>query len=293
MEILKNDTKPKMNYLSDMSASHILRYRNLYGYNTQAYSNKREQEKKMEKIFVEYSLMYFETALTIIIASFLLNLHVSMLDDYEDYKETSPADYAVLLHGVSPPPGEYVMQNQISLIVNQVSAYTGIPMVIYQIIPCLKILDIYKKCEKKYKLETKLYHAYNFEPQIKLNKEKGNSRAAGNLRYYDILALKNTPVSEIQQKINELQIEINQLEENLINNPNKYNGGTYFVIFETIKMRDEFYRFFPHSYGEKIINFFKYYLCCCCLDNKSKAMSDLMVGIDVGKATEPYDVEWE
>ena len=251
----------QIDYLSFMSASHILRYRDIFVNNTKNYFSEEIQQKKCEEIFVEYSLMYFETAITVLIASFLLNLHVNMLDDYENYITTSPKDYAVLVHGVSPPKGNYSMKNQIIGIINEVSFYTGCSMEPYQIISCLRIGDIYNKSKKIYELETKIYHVQNLESQKKINREKGNTQSANNLCYYDFYGCfnKSTPIIKIQQNITKLQNELNIMELDLNKNPNKFNGGTYFIIFPQMKMRDDFYNFFPHSYGSKLICTIKYF----------------------------------
>ena len=300
MQELSESDEPKIDYLSFMSASHILRYRNIFAYNTKSEDSSEEnQQDIMEKIFVNYSLMYFETAITVLIASFLLNLHVNMLSDYEDFKTTTPADYAVLVHGVTPPKGEYSMRNQIIGIINQVSAYTQCPMIPFQIIPCIRIGDIFDKEKKKFELETKLYHVENLEPQRKLNLEKGYSAEKNNLCYFDTFGCfhKSTPVTEIKADIEKLNNELSQLQIDLNNNPNSLNGGTYFILFPQIKMRDDFYDFFPHSYGTKILTTLKYILqtclCRCCFNNEQRALTAFKLSIDVEKATEPYDVEWE
>ena len=79
--------------------------------------------------------------------------------------------------------------------------------------------------------------------------------------------------------------------------PNKYNGGTFFLIFSTMNMRDKFYDFFPHSILEKIFwsirYFFQNILCKSHINDSIKNLSYLKMEIDVKKADEPYEVEWE
>ena len=53
MQELSESDEPKIDYLSFMSASHILRYRNIFAYNTKSEDSSEEnQQDIMEKIFV-------------------------------------------------------------------------------------------------------------------------------------------------------------------------------------------------------------------------------------------------
>ena len=49
-----------------------------------------------------------------------------------------------------------------------------------------------------------------------------------------------------------MQLDLNE-------NPNKYNGGTFFVIFDNMLMKDKFIEFFPRSNFNKII--WRYMFC--------------------------------
>ena len=43
------------------------------------------------------------------------------------------------------------------------------------------------------------------------------------------------------------------MQNELNENPNKFNGGTFFVVFDNMKMKDTFCKFFPNSYFSKIM----------------------------------------
>jgi hypothetical protein len=87
-----------------------------------------------------------------------------------------------------------------------------------------------------------------------------------------------------------MQTELNE-------NPNKFNGGTFFVVFDNMKMKDDFCNFFPNSIFSKIVWSFRYFiqncLCSKCWNERNKKLSKLKMSIDVTSFIEPYEVEWE
>ena len=108
---------------------------------------------------------------------------------------------------------------------------------------------------------------------------------------------RKTPVKEIENNIEKYKIELNELQTDLNENPNKYNGGTFFVIFENMRMKDEFCDFFPNSYFSKLIWSIRYCfencLCKRCCNEGVRNMTKLKLSIDVMRNIEPYEVEWE
>ena len=108
---------------------------------------------------------------------------------------------------------------------------------------------------------------------------------------------KKTPIYNIKNKINELQHKLDNLINDLNQNQNKYNGGTFLVIFSTMKMKQDFYDFFPHSYGTKIFWSIRYFLECIlfqfCVSTERKNKIKLKLSVDVTQATEPYEILWE
>ena len=79
--------------------------------------------------------------------------------------------------------------------------------------------------------------------------------------------------------------------------PNKYNRGTFIIIFQTMEMRDKFYNFFPHTFLEKVYWYIKYFfgniVCQNCSNENIKKLSVLKILLDVRKAGEPFEIEWE
>ena len=67
-------------------------------------------------------------------------------------------------------------------------------------------------------------------------------------------------MKEIEQKIEEHKTKLNELTNELNENPNKFNGGTFFVVFDNMKMKDSFCDFFPRSNFSRIIWSIRYFI---------------------------------
>ena len=289
----KSDDVFKSDWLSDMSTFNLDSYYKIFKYEATD-----EQKENIDKIILDYSFMYFLTGICVLITNYLFIQIVSLLSQYENFKATTPADYAALIHGVPKPENNGKMKDEILKIVENVSHYTT-PLVVDQVIPCLRIREIYETAKKKHKEETKLYHVNNFEKQIKLNKENKFSKENDNLHYFSSLLCfdRKKPVKEIEKKIEDYKIKLNEMQNELNENPNKFNGGTFFVVFDNMKMKDNFCNFFPNSYFSKIMwsirYFFENIICGKCLNKGRKDISRLKLSIDVVGNVEPYEVEWE
>ena len=193
--------------------------------------------------------MYFLTGITVLIANFLFIQIVNLFAEYQDFKVTTPGDYTALVRGVPKPKGEEKMKTPLVNLIKEVEAYT-IPLEIYQVLPCLRIGELYEIAEKKYKEETKIYHVNHFEKQIKLNKDNHFSKEENNLHYFEsqLLVLdKKIPIQDIEKKLEKYKNKLDEKQIDLNQNPNKYNGGTFFVVFNKILMKDKFVNFFPQS----------------------------------------------
>ena len=283
----------QIDWLISMSAHNVKNYYDVFKYNI----TQENKEDKIVEITLDYSFMYFLTGLTILIADYFFILNLNLLDECQNFEETTPRDYTILIHGVSKPEGNNDdMKEEVINLIREVSYYKY-PLQIYQIIPCLRIAEIYKIAKEKYNEETKIYHIYNLEKQKILNKEYGYNK--NNLHYFEEIFCikKKKPIREIQKKINELQNKLNNLLRDLNDNPNKYNGGTFLVVFSTMKMKDNFYDFFPHSYGSKIFWSIRYFFECIlfsfCVSQERKSKTKLKLSVDVSQATEPYEILWE
>ena len=284
----------KSDWLSEMSCYNLDAYYNVFKYQATL-----DQRDNINSVILDYSFMYFLTGITVLIANFLFIQIVALFSQYEDFKATTPADYAVLVRGVPLPVGEEKMRDPLIKLVKEIERYT-VPLDIYQIIPCLKISDLYEVAEKKYKEETKLYHVNNFEKQLKLNKDNHFSKEENNLHYFEdrlFVLTKKTPVQEIEQKLEKYRTKLDEMQLDLNQNPNKYNGGTFFLIFNKIQMKDEFAQFFPSSYFLKFIwrirYFFENVICGCCINEGRRERTRLKISLDVVNDVEPYEVQWE
>ena len=281
----------KLDWMNKMST-----YNLKYYYQVFKYEAEKNQYDNIDSIILDFSFIYFLTGITVLIANYLFILLINLLDMCENFKITTPSDYAILIHGVSKPENNGKMKDELMKLVNDVSKYEQ-GLEVYQIIPCLRIGEMYETAKKKYKNKMKLYHLHNFEKQKKLNRE--NHFTKDNLHYFEdfLFTKKKIPEKEIEEKIKKYGEELKEKQIDLNNNPNKYNGGTFFVIFPTMDMRDRFYDFFPHSLFEKSIWSIRYFFECIlfqkCINEEEKKKTKLKMMVDVNSAAEPYEVEWE
>ena len=119
------------------------------------------------------------------------------------------------------------------------------------------------------------------------------------LNYYKryLCYIKATPLKLIQERINKNKEKIKEIEKDITENPNKYNCGTYFVVFKYIKMRDRIYEFFPTNIFSKIVIRIKYFfqniVFKSCVNEKTKRTNFLKLSFTLEHATEAYEVLWQ
>ena len=284
----------KADWLSDMSSYNLYSYYNVFKYEATI-----DQRDNINSVILDYSFMYFLTGITVLIANFLFIQIVNLFAEYQDFKVTTPGDYTALVRGVPKPKGEEKMKTPLVNLIKEVEAYT-VPLEIYQVLPCLRIGELYEIAEKKYKEETKIYHVNHFEKQIKLNKDNHFSKEENNLHYFEsqLLVLdKKIPIQEIEKKLEKYKNKLDEKQIDLNQNPNKYNGGTFFVVFNKILMKDKFVNFFPQSsimgIMWRIRYFFENIICGRCINEGRKNRNRLKLSLEVIGDVEPYEVEWE
>ena len=286
----------KLDWMNKMSTYNIKFYYTVFKYGAE-----ESQYDNIQSTTLNYSFMYFINMITILILNYIFILHINLLDLCENFKITTPSDYALLIHGVPiPENNEGKIKEELIKIVKEVSNYVP-NLDIYQIIPCLRIAEIYDIALKKYEYKKILYHLENFEKQKKLNRENNYSKNGikNDLHYFKnyLICNKEIPYQEIEKKFEDYSLKLDSMLIDLNQYPNKYNGGTFFLIFSTMTMRDKFYDFFPHSVLSKIFwsirYFFQNIICKNCVNDSIKNLSYLKMEIDVKKADEPYEVEWE
>ena len=287
-----DDETFKADWLSDMSCYNLDTYYNVFKYQATL-----DQRDNINPVILDYSFMYFLTGLTVLIANFLFIQIVSLFSEYEDYKATTPADYAVLVRGVPMPNENEDMKEPLIRLIKDIERYT-VPLEIYDIIPCLKIDPLYRIAEKKFNEETKIYHVNHFEKQIKLNKDNNFDKDHQHYFEKQLFVLdKKIPVEEIQKKITNYDTKLAELQKDFNENPNKYNGGTFFVIFKKIEQNDEFVKFFPSSNFLKVMwnirYFFENIICGSCINQGRSDRTRLKLSLEVITDVEPFEVMWE
>ena len=290
------DDVVKLDWMNKMSTYNIKFYYDVFKYGAE-----KSQYNNIQSITLNYSLMYFITGITILILNYIFILHVNLLDLCENVKITTPSDYALLIHGVPKPQNEEgKIKEELIKIVNEVSIYVP-NLVIYQIIPCLRIAEIYEVALKKYEYKKILYHLENFEQQKALNREKNYTKneIKNDLHYFKkyVVINKEIPYQEIDNDYQNHSFQLDNMIKDLNENPNKFNGGTFILVFSTMNMRDRFYDFYPHSILEKcywgLKYFFENIVCKNCVNENKRRISYLKMDLDVKMAVEPYEVEWE
>ena len=282
----------KVDWMTKMSTYNLKYYYDVFEY--QAIDGKKDE---IDNVILDFSFMYFLTGITILISNYIFILQVHLLDLCENFKVTTPSDYALLIHGVPKPEDNGKMKEELMKIVKDVGNFVP-NLDVYQIIPCLRIAEMYEIAKKKYDNKRRLYHLYNFEKQKKFNREN-NYHKTNNLHYFKnyVVIKRKIREKDLEEKIKKYSDELDKMQKDLNDNPNNYNGGTFFIVFDTMIMRDQFYDFFPHSFGSKIIWSIRYFFECVlfqkCINEKNRKKTSLKMKIDVLAASEPYEVNWE
>ena len=333
------DTITRADWMIQMSADNINEYYNNYVYknNNENAVNEKNKKSVISGILIDYSILYFITGIILLLVNFLFIHYINLLDEAENFQETSPADYTILLHFYEKPPDNTSMTDYLLSLIKSISK-NYVPLEVHQIIPCLKLGELYKLAKKVFEDKTKLYHVYNFKPQIVLNQEekgiyvydeKKNKKSNSNelntlginrdsggtenssverhlnyvndkdLYYFEkkCFMTEKTPIKEIKARIEYNQKEISLKEKEITETPDKYNGGTFFVVFKYIAMRDKFYDFFPTSFVTKsfwhIKYFFQNILFSKFVNEDTKKINEIKRFFQVEHATESYEVLWE
>ena len=134
---------------------------------------------------------------------------------------------------------------------------------------------------------------------INNNNLNQNIQNDNNLNYYTkyLWYIKATPIKEIEDRIKKNKEKMKEIENDLYENPDKYNCGTYFVVFKYISMRDKIYSFFPTNFSAQILMKIKYFfqniLCGCCTSEKTKRTNYIKNSFMIQHATEAYEVLWQ
>ena len=291
----------KLDWMNKMSTYNLKYYYQVFKYNAA-----KEQYDNIDSVILDFSFMYFLTGITVLIANYIFILHINLLNLCENIKVTTPSDYALLIHGVPKPENNGKMKDELMKIVKDVSIYVP-NLDVYQIIPCLRIAEIFEVAKKKYDYKRRLYHLHNYEKQKQFNREykekkdknDNNDKNDDELYYFRnyVLVKQKISQSELEAKIKKYGDKLDEMQIELNKDPNKFNGGTFFIVFSKMSMRDEFYDFFPHGLLEKFIWSARYFFECIvfqkCVNDQEKRKALLKMKLDVNSAAEPYEVEWE
>ena len=119
------------------------------------------------------------------------------------------------------------------------------------------------------------------------------------MNYYSrfLWLIKATPLNIIEQRIAKKNKRIKEIEKDLAKNPDKYSSGTFFVVFKYMRMKDQFYDFYPTNLIQKILIKIKYFfqniIFSKCVSEKTKRKNYLKTEIKVEYATEAYEVFWQ
>ena len=343
------ETVVRNDWILKMSADNVKNYFKIF-------KEKAGSSDNIDNILIDFSFIYFLTSITLLIINFFFIHYVNVINDKDDFQETTPRDFTILVHGVKRQKNNKNILREETLrnILNEISN-NYFKLDIYQIIPCYNLVKLYKLTKKVFEDRIKIYHVHNFKRQKDLNKKyrvlydnksnyqthldklnsnndfnnndsiKGNvinqqssqlsmiinniptdnltinkyQNIENNLNYYSKFAcyVKATPVNIIEERIKKNKEKIKEIEEDLSINPNKYNCGTYFVVFKYISMRDKIYDFFPTNFISKVFLRIKYFfqniLFGYCVSEKTKRLNYLKTTFTVEHATEAYEILWQ
>ena len=341
-------------WILKMSVDNINNYYHIF------INNKEKGEKIINNILINFPFIYFLTGLTLLIINFFYVHYFNILDDADNFEDSTPGDFTILVHGVKLPKDNKIIQRK-DYLLNLIDEISNnyFTLEVHQIIPCYNLVELYKLTKQVFEDRKKIYHAHNFKRQKDLRKKyekslfkdnkiddvinkrqneinaintlssfsnvKINSGFTYNISQLEMLSnnkniindIKNikeddflsnyytryccyiraTPLKQIHERIIKNQIRIKEIEKDINENPNKYNCGTYFVIFKYIKMRDRIYDFFPTNFMSKLFIRIKYFfqniVFESCTNEKSKRANFLKLSFTVEHATEAYEVLWK
>ena len=104
-------------------------------------------------------------------------------------------------------------------------------------------------------------------------------------------------MNEIERRMARKRKKIQEIEKDLEKNPDKHSSGAYFVVFKYIKMKDQFFDFFPTHFFSKIFVRIKYFfqniIFSRCVNEKTKRLNYIRKEIAVNRATEAYEIIWQ
>ena len=106
----------RVDWLISMSAHNIKNYHDIFKYDAED-----KQKQKIEDVTLDYSLLYFITGITVLIVNYLFILHINLLDECQNFEETTPRDYTVLIHGVPKSKENNKIKVEVINIITEVS----------------------------------------------------------------------------------------------------------------------------------------------------------------------------
>ena len=156
-------------WIIEMSVDTIGNYFSIY----KIKSNKGE---RLVSNFINFPFIYFLTSLTTLIVNFFFIHYVNLLNDKEDFEETSPKDFTILIHGVKKnydkekPDPNITRTQSLKNLLNEISD-NYFKLDIYDIIPCYNLTKLYALTKKIFDDRIKIYHAKNFKRQKDLHND--------------------------------------------------------------------------------------------------------------------------
>ena len=334
----------RTDWILKMSADNLKNYYIIF-------KDKANNPKNIQNIPINFSFLYFLTCITLLIINYFFLQYINLLIDKEDFEETSPKDFTILVHGVKRPPNDKnISRKQILKDLLTEISDNYFKLEIHDIIPCYNLVQLYKLTKDVNEDKVKIYHAHNFKRQkdlhkkymakiknnpyygsnnfenninsafnekntnnnshhlmminentntLDINENKENEKEINQLNYYKnyFCYIKPIPLSKIEERINQNKKKIKEIEADLLSNPDKYNCGTYFVIFKYISMRDKIYAFFPTNFHSRIFAYIKYFfqnvMFGFCVNEKTKRINYLRTSFTIEHATEAYEVQWQ
>ena len=158
-----------------------------------------------------------------------------------------------------------------------------------------KLKEIQLKLEKKSEKISKVENFPEYEEKNKELKLEGDNRKyfSGFLACCD--SDDDKPISEIKQKKENLENQINEIIEEAKKDTISYFGGAAFVTFDTVKEQELYMKNIPNNSIEYFFKFMRDlgYLFCSCCDKSSENIYYLKRNVKFEDAPEPEDIIFE
>ena len=292
---------------------------------------KNREEKKLNKVVVNNSILNFYYLITCFIINILFIIFIKAQEQKARILNFSIRDYTVLITDSKQILIDYnksqkkdnldsLQKSQIRIEKEQqfkafVNDYIKgkkylYDLEIHNINMCYDLNNYIKLRDEYEEVKKKIFQVENNPYNIKLNNEyhfyeqnrlyyKFHLLDFGICWRYCCCCLYNFdyPLRVLQEQKLSLEDKLNKEQEKVTQDESENIFTGYMLIsFNTIKDKERFLAEYPHNFFGMIFYFLKnikYYVFCCCVNKEENIRFKKVKGIDAYDAPEPEDIIWE